>query len=143
MNKPRSAGGAAPDQEQTASATVVPPSEGCRGQVISDTPIGESGGCRFVVGGSSIAESGMEPDAVVEADDVVGDVSDGFSVIGIVALPNPFHLQIQEEAFHDGVIPAVALAAHAGDKAVLREQGPYELGWRTGIHDPNARSAQV
>ena len=54
----------------------------CRGQVISDTPIGESGGCRFVVGGSSIAERGMEPDAVVEADDVVGDVSDCFGVIG-------------------------------------------------------------
>lgn len=45
----------------------------------------------------------MEPDAVVEADDVVGDVSDCFGVIGIVALPNPFHLQIQEEALHDGV----------------------------------------
>ena len=38
------------------------------------------------MGGSSIAERGMEPDAVVEADDVVGDVSDCFGVIGIVGL---------------------------------------------------------
>ena len=85
----------------------------------------------------------MQSDGVVEADDVVSDIVDSLGVVGMAALPDAFHLQVQEESLHHGIVPAIGLAAHAGDKAVLREQGPYELGWRTGIHDPNARSAQV
>ena len=43
-------------------------------------------------------------------------------MIGIVLLPNPLHLQIQEETFHDGVVPTVTLAAHAADQAMFGQQ---------------------
>jgi hypothetical protein len=55
---------------------------------------------------------------VVEADDVVGDIDFCLRVVGIFALLNPFHFQIQEEAFRDGIVPAVSFAAHAANEAV-------------------------
>ncbi len=59
----------------------------------------------------------MQAFAVIKADDVVGDVDPGFSVVGIVALPYPFHFKIQEEAFSNSVVPTVSFAAHAADEA--------------------------
>jgi len=41
--------------------------------------------------------------AVVEADGVGGDIDLGLCVVGIFALPHPFHFEIQEETFRDGV----------------------------------------
>lgn len=35
-------------------------------------------------------------------------------MIGVAALPDGLHFEIQEEAFNDGFIPAVAAAAVAG-----------------------------
>jgi len=43
-------------------------------------------------------------------------------MIRAVALLNTLHLQVQEEAFSDGVIPAIIFAAHAADKAMLGQQ---------------------
>ena len=40
---------------------------------------------------------------VVEADDVVSDVGHGFVVIGVAALLDPLHFQVQQESLHDGV----------------------------------------
>ena len=60
----------------------------------------------------------MQAFAVVEADDVIGDVNPGFSVVCLVALPYPFHFKVQEEAFSNSVVPAVSLAAHAADEAI-------------------------
>lgn len=81
----------------------------------------------------------MQPQGVVEADDVVVDVGNGFVVIDIDALPGTLHLQVQEEAFHDRVIPAVALAAHAGHQLVPGQQVTVGLTdvWATsvGMHD--------
>jgi hypothetical protein len=37
-------------------------------------------------------------------------------VIGILALPDPLHFQIQKESFGDGIIPTISFAAHATDK---------------------------
>jgi len=61
--------------------------------------------------------------AVVEADDVVGNVPCRLGVVCIVALPNALHLQVQvqEEALHDRVVPAIGLAAHAGAQAMARQ----------------------
>ena len=64
----------------------------------------------------------MQPHAVVAADDVVSDVARGLGVVGIVTLPNTLHFELQEEALHHRVIPAVALAAHAANQAVLGQQ---------------------
>ena len=47
--------------------------------------------------------------------DVVRHIGHGFWVVGVVLLSDPLHLQVQEEALHNRVIPAVAFAAHAGD----------------------------
>ena len=39
----------------------------------------------------------MQPFAVVEPDNVVGDISDGFGMVRIVTLPYALHFEIQEE----------------------------------------------
>jgi hypothetical protein len=66
----------------------------------------------------------MQALAVVEAGDVVGHAKHGFRVVRIIALPNALHLQVQKEAFSDGVISAVTFAVHAADEALLGQQGP-------------------
>ena len=43
-------------------------------------------------------------------------------MVGILALPDAFHFHVQEEPFGNGVIPAIVLAAHAADEAVLGQQ---------------------
>ena len=46
------------------------------------------------------------------------DVDPRFAVVAIATLPNSFHLENQEEAFSNSVVPAVSLAAHAADEAL-------------------------
>ena len=58
----------------------------------------------------------------MEVDDVIGNVRDGFCVIGVVLLPNPSHLQIQDESLHHRVIPAIAFAAHAAKQTMPSQQ---------------------
>jgi hypothetical protein len=50
-----------------------------------------------------------------------------------MTLPDALHPDIQEEAFSDGVVPAVTFAAHAADKAVAGQQA---LVKRAGILPP-------
>ena len=64
----------------------------------------------------------MQPFAVVEADDIVRDVPSSLGVVGVVALPDPLHLQVQEEALHHCVVPAVSFAAHARACAMAGQQ---------------------
>lgn len=45
----------------------------------------------------------MQTLTVVEANDVGNDIDLGHRVLGIAALPHPFHFEIQEEAFGDGI----------------------------------------
>ena len=51
--------------------------------------------CRFMLEGIGwqVAQFGVQPRAVVEADDVVGDIAGGLGMVRIVALPDAFHLQ--------------------------------------------------
>jgi hypothetical protein len=53
---------------------------------------------------------------------VVGDVGLSLGVIGILALPDAFHFEVQEEAFRYGIISTITLAAHAANEVVLRQQ---------------------
>ena len=53
--------------------------------------------------GWQVAQFGVQPLAVVEADDEVRNVVHGFGMVGVILLPNAIHLQIQEEALHDRV----------------------------------------
>src|SRR5450830_153349 len=80
--------------------------------------------CRLLLEsiGWQVAQFGMQSHAVVEANDVVGDVSHGLAVVGVVALPNALRLEAQEEALHHRVVPTVALAAHAAYQAVSCQQ---------------------
>ena len=65
----------------------------------------------------------MQALAAVEAGDVIGHVELGLCMVRVIALPDTFHVQVQEEALSNSVIPAVALAAHAADEAMFVEQG--------------------
>jgi len=90
----------------------------------------------------------MDSCCVVKTDDIVVDVVGGLHRVGIVALPEPLHFEVEEEALNDGVIPAVALAAHAGDEAVSGQQGAVcltgVLAAAVGVEDESGRGfAQV
>ena len=58
--------------------------------------------CRLLLEGIGwqVAHFGVQPDAVVKARDVVGDISHGLGVVCVVALPNPLRLEAREEAFN-------------------------------------------
>ena len=56
--------------------------------------------------------------AIVEDVDVVGDVRAGQRAVLVDLLLDPFLLEAAEERFRDGIVPAVALAAHARLQAV-------------------------
>ena len=60
----------------------------------------------------------MPPDAVVKTNNVVGNIVGSLHLIGIILLPNPLHLQIKKEMFHNRVVPAISFAAHAADQAM-------------------------
>jgi hypothetical protein len=51
-------------------------------------------------------ESDVQADAVVEADDAIGDVSGGLRRVGIIARPDTLPLEIQDEALPDDVVAA-------------------------------------
>jgi hypothetical protein len=61
----------------------------------------------------------VQPDVVIKANDVFGDIALSLAVVGIIMLPYTLHFQIQKEAFHHGVVPAIPLAAHAAANAML------------------------
>src|SRR5471032_1978426 len=51
-------------------------------------------------------------------------------MVGIFALPHAFHFEVQEEAFSDGIVPAITLATHAANEAVA---GQLRLILGTGV----------
>ena len=53
--------------------------------------------------GWQVTQCGVQTHVVVEADDVVSDVAGGLGVVGVVALPDTLHLQVQEETLYDGI----------------------------------------
>ena len=59
---------------------------------------------------------------IVEHLDVFEDVLRRFIPCGAVPMIDELALERSEETFDAGVVPAVALAAHAGDETVLIEQ---------------------
>ena len=64
----------------------------------------------------------MQSGAVVEAHNVVSHIGHSLAVVGVVLLPDPLHLQVQEETLHDRVdrvVPTVSTPAHTGDQVVV------------------------
>src|SRR5512133_2415422 len=66
-----------------------------------------------------VAERGMQTPAVVERLDVVEEVGLRRGLRTVAGAMHPFILQAVEEALCRRVVPAVALAAHRADHAVL------------------------
>jgi hypothetical protein len=54
--------------------------------------------------------------------DVFSHVSNRFLASSVPAITGPFALQAAEEALNRGIVPAVSLATHAADHAVLFQQ---------------------
>lgn len=65
----------------------------------------------------------MQPFTVVERHDIVSYVQFAIGVVGVSALPNALHLQIQEEASGNGIVPTISLPTHAAGEPVLGQQG--------------------
>ena len=66
----------------------------------------------------------MEPLPVVKDFDPLKDGSLGFPACGKLATMHQLPFQTAPEAFHRGVVIAVARSAHAGDDARLRQAFP-------------------
>ena len=73
--------------------------------------------------------NGVKVTVMLEELLALGHVGDGLCVIGKVALPDPLHLQIQEEALHHSVIPTIALSAHAAHQAMRLQQRLAPAAW--------------
>lgn len=65
----------------------------------------------------------MQSPLVVEPHDVVRDVLYRFTLVGVILPPSALHFQVQEEALHHCVVPAVTLAANTATHPVARQQG--------------------
>jgi|UPI000702789B hypothetical protein len=61
----------------------------------------------------------MQPLGIVERHNVLSNVSNGLSPVGIISLLNTLRLEIQEETLHHSIIPAVTFAAHTANPAML------------------------
>src|SRR5712691_4045105 len=75
-----------------------------------------------------ISQARMDALFVVEAIDVTGDGSVEFGIASEAASVGEFGLQGMEEAFHVGVILAIARAVHAGHKAARAQEVLIAVG---------------
>ena len=74
----------------------------------------------------------MQPYAVADADDAVGDVAPGFGVVGVIALPDAFHFEIQEEALYHRVYPSSCPYGSCCRPGRAWSAAPDARRWRTG-----------
>jgi len=65
----------------------------------------------------------MKPDGAIELVDVVSDDAPSMLDVSEDAPLDALVFERREEALGDGVVPAVALATHAADEAILVELG--------------------
>jgi hypothetical protein len=63
-----------------------------------------------------VAKRRVKSLGVVEVDDVISDIVNRFQMVGVMALPDALHFQVQKESLHDRVVPAIAFPAHAGNQ---------------------------
>ena len=75
---------------------------------------------------ASVVQRRMHPGSIVKRLDVLENRLPRLVPGRIVAVMNQFGLEGSEKTFHDGVVPAVALAAHALDDSLAGQQ-PAEV----------------
>ena len=73
----------------------------------------------FVGCGADIAQGGVQANLVIEHFDVLEDALPRFASRLIISLVDKFFFQTGKEAFHDGVVITVPLAAHAACDVLL------------------------
>ena len=76
---------------------------------------------------------------VIEHLDVLEDILPCGVTNRVVPMVHELTLECPEEAFNPGVVPAVAVATHAGDEAVLVQ---YPLRARGGLRTAASRVVQ-
>src|SRR5512137_2872024 len=77
----------------------------------------------LVVSGAEIAIGRVNASGVVVGLDVVDADAPGVSLVPVAEFVGELCLHGAEEALHDGVVPAAALATHAADDSALLELG--------------------
>jgi len=80
----------------------------------------------FVLHRAHEAQRGMNSLAVVEHLDVLEDFGASLFAADESSMMNQLVLEIAEEAFDDGVVVAIALAAHAGERTDRGDLGLIE-----------------
>lgn len=73
--------------------------------------------------GRKEAQSRMMPDGIIEPFDVFEDVPAGLCAGCILLVMNPLVFESAKKTFHDGVVVAVAFAAHADQDPVGFQNG--------------------
>jgi len=88
---------------------------------------------------TSISKTGVQSGAVVEGFDVVEDSGAGFGEGGEAMMVDDFVFKAAPEGFDEGVIVAVASAAHRSNQPMLSKELPVssagELGAAIGVND--------
>ena len=81
----------------------------------------------------------MQSGTVIKGFDVVEDGTEGLGEGGEALVIDDFVFQAAPEGFDEGVIVAVAFAAHGSDQAILSEELPIsragKLGAAIGVND--------
>ena len=77
---------------------------------------------RFILGHGVIAKSRVSALPIIEHFDILEDVLRRFGPRAVVPMVHKLTLERPEEAFDAGVVPAIALSAHAWRDAVSGEQ---------------------
>src|SRR3989442_1790589 len=86
-----------------------------------------SGRCALVLYRADVTEGGMPATTVVEGFDVVEDRIARLAATDVVVSVDELRLERREEALRHRVVPAIALAAHAGDDSPFAEPAPVVL----------------
>jgi two-component system CheB/CheR fusion protein len=80
------------------------------------------------LGRGGVTESGVQAVGIVEAFDVMEQVTAGLGAGGVNPVVNPLGFEGVKEAFHRCVVEAVALAAHRRRNSISGERQPVGLG---------------
>jgi hypothetical protein len=78
----------------------------------------------FVVNGTEVGKTGVQPGTVIEGFDVVEDSGASFGASGKAVMVDQFVFEGAPEGFDEGVVVAVSFATHGSDEMVLSQDLP-------------------
>ena len=102
---------------------------------------------RFVVNRAEVGKAGVQPGAVIEGFDIVEDSGASFGAGGKAVMVDQLVFQATPEGFDEGVVIAVACAAHGSDEMVLSQEVPVsgasELGAAVRVDDEGSSGSPL